>query len=242
MVCEQGYQRAGLITLEELSLIKKVERQPKSKTESILLLDGQAYASLYLRLLSKLQRVDTMQWVLVMIGDAITGMQYSTTFYQPFHVPIDHDERIPLFTRTQQSDPDLPYGPLLRYTYYRIFGSRLAYTRFIKNVRYTRRVRAAQGGTNSDRTPKACIVLDHLMAPTDLASLPSSASAPIQSQYLRTLLGTLSSFVQSQAPNRRDVGVQCLEALLSRPEVRRAVWVIPNVIKGCEVAIHLCQA
>ena len=69
----QGYQRAGLITPDELSLIKRVERQSRAKTESILLSDGQAYALLYLRLLKKLQRVDTMQWVLAMIADALTG-------------------------------------------------------------------------------------------------------------------------------------------------------------------------
>jgi len=28
---------------------------------------------------------------------------------------VDHDERIPLFTRTAESDPDMPYVPLLRY-------------------------------------------------------------------------------------------------------------------------------
>lgn len=27
---------------------------------------------------------------------------------------LDHDERIPLFTRAVESDPELPYGPLLR--------------------------------------------------------------------------------------------------------------------------------
>ena len=29
-------------------------------------------------------------------------------------VSADHDERIPLFSRTAQSDPDLPYHPLMR--------------------------------------------------------------------------------------------------------------------------------
>lgn len=27
----------------------------------------------------------------------------------------DHDERIPLFTRAVETDPELPYGPLLQY-------------------------------------------------------------------------------------------------------------------------------
>lgn len=41
--------------------------------ESILVSDGQTYALLYLRLLKKLQRVDTMQCLLVLIADALLG-------------------------------------------------------------------------------------------------------------------------------------------------------------------------
>ena len=69
----QGYQRAGIVTSEELSLIKRVDRQPRAKTESVLLSDGQQYALLYLQLLKKLNRVDSLQWVLVLIADALTG-------------------------------------------------------------------------------------------------------------------------------------------------------------------------
>ncbi|KAF7311660.1 V-type proton ATPase subunit H [Mycena kentingensis (nom. inval.)] len=94
----EGYQRAGLITSDELALIKKVDRQPKAKTESLLLSECPTYALLYLRLLKKLQRVDTMQSILVLIADAIS----------------DHDERIPLFIRAAETDPELPYAPLLR--------------------------------------------------------------------------------------------------------------------------------
>ncbi|EIW60630.1 ATPase V1 complex subunit H [Trametes versicolor FP-101664 SS1] len=94
----EGYQRAGLITSEELSLIKKVDRQSRSKIESLLVSDGQTYALLYLRLLKKLQRVDTQSCILVLIADALT----------------DHEERIPWFTNAAQTDPELPYGPLLR--------------------------------------------------------------------------------------------------------------------------------
>lgn len=73
LITTQGYQRAGLVTTDELALIKKVDRQPKAKAESTLLSDGQAYALLYLGLLKKLQRVDTMQCILVLIADALAG-------------------------------------------------------------------------------------------------------------------------------------------------------------------------
>lgn len=74
----QGYQRAGLVTSEELALIKKVAQQSKAKNEPLLLSDGQTYALLYLRLLKKLQRVDTMQCILVLMADALAGTSMFT--------------------------------------------------------------------------------------------------------------------------------------------------------------------
>ena len=71
----EGYQRAGRVSTEELALIKKVDRQPKAKTESLLLNDGQTYAFLYLKLLKKLTRDDTVSAILVLIGDALAGEQ-----------------------------------------------------------------------------------------------------------------------------------------------------------------------
>ncbi|KAG5651527.1 hypothetical protein H0H81_008339 [Sphagnurus paluster] len=94
----EGYQRADLITSEELALIKKVDKQSRARIESILLSDGPAYALLYFSLLKKLQRVDTMQCLLVLIADALT----------------DHEERIPVFLRLSEVDPELPFHPLLR--------------------------------------------------------------------------------------------------------------------------------
>lgn len=75
----QGYQRAGLITSEELTLIKRVDRQPKAKIESVLLSEGSIYTLLYLNLLKKLQRVDTMQCLLVLIADALAGASPPST-------------------------------------------------------------------------------------------------------------------------------------------------------------------
>ena len=69
----KGYQRAELITSEELAYIKKIDRQPKPKCEAVLLSEGRTYAVLYLSLLKKLQRVDTMQYLLILITDALQG-------------------------------------------------------------------------------------------------------------------------------------------------------------------------
>jgi V-type H+-transporting ATPase subunit H len=175
----EGYQRAGRVTSEELALIKKVDRQPKAKTESLLLSDGQTYALLYLRLLKKLTRDDTVSCILVLIVDALA----------------DHDERIPLFTRSVESDPELPYAPLLK--------TLEAHDEFVQ-------LKAAQ----------------------ILTVLLSSETTLLQHQQLQPFLETLAAFVQGTSPNQRDVGVQCLEALLAHPECRKAVWRITGIIAG----------
>ncbi|KAI0306737.1 ATPase V1 complex subunit H [Multifurca ochricompacta] len=172
----EGYQRAGHITPEELALIKKVDRQPKGKTEPLLLSDGQTYALLYLGLLKKLQRVDTLQSILVLIADALTG-------------------RITLFTRASASDPDLPFGPLLR-------------------------ILETQDDFVQLRTSQILTVL------------LSAEPVPLQQWQLQPLLNHLSICVQGASPNKRDVAVQCLEVILPRHEVRKAVWAIPGILNG----------
>jgi hypothetical protein len=74
----QGYQRAELITSEELALIRRVDRQPRTKVESAILGDGPTFALLYLSLLKKLARVDTMQYILALIAEALTGLPIVT--------------------------------------------------------------------------------------------------------------------------------------------------------------------
>jgi V-type H+-transporting ATPase subunit H len=84
--------------------------------ESVLLTEGRTYAYLYLSLLKKLQRVDTMQSLLVLITDALLGsLSHSSTSCVSDTSFLDHEERISLFIDTAQVDPDLPYTPLLRY-------------------------------------------------------------------------------------------------------------------------------
>ncbi|KAJ8488283.1 hypothetical protein ONZ51_g3645 [Trametes cubensis] len=184
----EGYQRAGLITSEELSLMKKVDRQSKAKVETLLTSDGPTYAALYLRLLKKLQRVDTQSCILVLIADALTDR---TTLL----LLLDHEERIPWFTNASQSDPELPYGPLLR-----ILDSQDDFVQ--------------------------------LKATQILTVLLSSEKSPIQPQQLHPFLNTLALLVVNPSPHKRDIAVQCLEAILSRPECRRAVWANASLVGG----------
>jgi V-type H+-transporting ATPase subunit H len=59
--------------------------------------------------------VDTMQSLLSLIGDALLGDSFVIRIHSSWEIVEDHDERIPLFLRTSESDPDLPYVPLLRW-------------------------------------------------------------------------------------------------------------------------------
>lgn len=123
--------------------------------------------------------MDTLQSILVLIADALT----------------DHEERIVLFTRASVSDPDLPFGPLLRIL-----------------------------ETQDDFV--------QLKTSQILTVLLSAEQAPLQQWQLQPLLGYLSSCVQGTSPHKRDVAVQCIEAILPRQEVRRAVWAIPGIVGG----------
>ncbi|KAH6918818.1 hypothetical protein BKA70DRAFT_30168 [Coprinopsis sp. MPI-PUGE-AT-0042] len=175
----EGYQRAELVTAEELALIKRVDKQPKARTESVLISEGGAYALLYLSLLKKLQRIDTMQCLLVLIADALA----------------DHEERIPLFTKTSQTDSDLPYTPLLK----------------------------ALDTTDEFVQLKAAQVLTVIL---------SASSTTLPTRQLQPFINTLSTFIQSQSTNRRDIGVQCLESLLSRPQLRQIAWETPGLVQA----------
>ncbi|KAF8874637.1 armadillo-type protein [Gymnopilus junonius] len=177
----EGYQRAELITSEELAYIKRIDRQPKAKCEAVLLSEGRTYAVLYLSLLKKLQRVDTMQYLLILITDALQ----------------DHDERIQLFLTASETDSDLPYVPLLR--------ALETQDEFVQ-------LKAAQ-------------ILTVLLR-SDAADLRSHPLQPFQA-----FLTAISSFIQGSS-NKRDIAVQCLESLLSRPDSRQEVWRTPNIIAG----------
>ena len=66
----------------------------------------------------------------------------------------------------------------------------------------------------------------------------ASETTPIAPNRAQPFLNTLSSFLVSPFPHKRDIAVQCLEALLPRREVRKAVWGIPQIIQGYGGKIH----
>lgn len=111
----EGYARADLVSQDELKMIRSVDvgKDDNGAADKVLDERGQEYAMLYLRLLTKLSRTDTLQQVLVLVGDMLQG----------------RDDRLHLFfeaaTKLQSGDAMLdksgdegrdhwPWAPLVR--------------------------------------------------------------------------------------------------------------------------------
>ncbi|KAF9098852.1 H(+)-transporting V1 sector ATPase subunit H [Mortierella sp. GBA35] len=94
----EGYQRATLITQAELNYIKAVEKKTGEDLSRVVDKEGNVYGELLISLLQKLVRVDTIQSILILIDDLL----------------LDHEERAAYFLQLGQTDPSLPYAPLLK--------------------------------------------------------------------------------------------------------------------------------
>ena len=57
----------------------------------------------------------------------------------------------------------------------------------------------------------------------------------IPPQYLQPFISTLASFISNPMPHKRDVAVQCLEAILPRAEARKVVWTNDTIVAGSVV-------
>lgn len=189
-----------------------MDRQPRQKIEALLLSDGPTYALLYLRLLNKLQRIDTMQCILVYIADALSGallVSKSTVKYNKLR-------------RSRRKDTTI-------------------HTRSRNGLRTTLRSSPPVRFAVTDRVqidltqPSALETQDdvvQLKAAQILTVLLASETAPILPAVLQPYMSTISAFITSSFPMKRDMSVQCLEALLPRQEVRKAVWAMPTIITG----------
>lgn len=67
----EGYQRAGLVTNDEVSMLRQAERAGQSGDLASVCEKGDVYAALYVKLLGKLSRMDTTQTVLVLMDDLV---------------------------------------------------------------------------------------------------------------------------------------------------------------------------
>ncbi|CCG81582.1 putative Vacuolar ATP synthase subunit H [Taphrina deformans PYCC 5710] len=68
----EGYQRASLISEDEVKRIKAIDKQPALRKHEIISAESDEYAQLVMNLLSKIKRVDILQYTLVLAGDFIS--------------------------------------------------------------------------------------------------------------------------------------------------------------------------
>ncbi|GHJ88819.1 hypothetical protein NliqN6_5221 [Naganishia liquefaciens] len=96
----EGYQRAKLVSAEEVDLLKTLERQGKSQRAATIATQGPTYAKLFIDLLRKLQKVDTVQAVLVGISNMLAD---------PSNLSLFHN-----LSKQADAKTDDPYGPLTK--------------------------------------------------------------------------------------------------------------------------------
>jgi len=94
----EGYRRAELIRDAELELIKKYDKKSEEVRKSIMLKDGETYADLFLQLLVKINKEETLQYLLTLIDQLL----------------VDMPQSIQLFLKLSQRNQSFPFDPLLR--------------------------------------------------------------------------------------------------------------------------------
>ena len=67
----EGYQRAGLVTAEQVQMLRDAEQAARTHDMAYVMNRGSEHAHLYISLLDKLSRIDTMQAVLLLLDDLL---------------------------------------------------------------------------------------------------------------------------------------------------------------------------
>jgi len=94
----EGYRLAELIKDTELELIKKYDKKSDDIRRGLIQRDGEVYADLFLQLLVKINKEETLQYLLTLIDQLFT----------------DQPQSVQLFLQLSSKNPDFPFEPLLR--------------------------------------------------------------------------------------------------------------------------------
>ncbi|KAJ9119143.1 hypothetical protein QFC22_003634 [Naganishia vaughanmartiniae] len=195
----EGYQRAKLVSAEEVDLLKTLERQGKSQRAATFATQGSTYAKLYIDLLRKLQKVDTVQAVLVGISNMLSDQ---TT------LPLFHN-------LSQQSDSksDDPYGPLIKCLSLQ--------DEFV--LLEALRIMAILVSTDPKPIPEACIppMLDAL---AKLTNANPSPARDLAIQVLGAILG--SRQIRKAAWDQESLLSGLIKALKANPSPQLQYWII----------------
>lgn len=199
----EGYARADLVTEDELRMIRSVDGQSDKEVDRLLDESGDKYAALYIRLLAKLTRTDTLQQILVLIGDMLEG----------------NDERAALFFRIKAVDQgsSWPWHPLMKMLEVQDDFCQLKAAQLLTLL-------LVYPAKHEDAAPSH--VLDRLL--TFLSAMINSgagsgASAPSSAPGAGVLRPPIAQAGYAEG-NGADVGIQLLEALLRSKQYRMLVW------------------
>lgn len=101
----EGYERASLLTHEQVELIKAIDKKPANVIQTAIDEKGQTYASLILNLLQNLSRPDTIQYVCLMTDDILSANDENARY---FHALTKEDESYPFapFFKVLESEDD----------------------------------------------------------------------------------------------------------------------------------------
>ncbi|KAI7889805.1 armadillo-type protein [Mucor mucedo] len=94
----EGYERASLLSHEQVELIKAIDKQPANVIQAAMNEKGHTYASLILYLLENLSRPDTIQYVCLMTDDILSA----------------NDANASYFHATSKGDQNYPFGPFFK--------------------------------------------------------------------------------------------------------------------------------
>ncbi|RIA94860.1 armadillo-type protein [Glomus cerebriforme] len=92
-----GYKSADLISEDELDLLKKIDKQSSEQLKMVMRKDAEKYSELYVTLLEKLKRPDTVQHILIFVSDMLS----------------DDEQRVKFFHKISEKDANLPYRTFL---------------------------------------------------------------------------------------------------------------------------------
>jgi len=94
----EGYHRANLISERELDLIRKFDKKSNEVRQSLITKEGEIYAELFLELLVKINKEETLQYLLTLIDNLLSK----------------NSECVSLFLKLSSKNPNFPFEPFVR--------------------------------------------------------------------------------------------------------------------------------
>lgn len=204
----EGYHRADLLSAEELKMIKSVDAivigQNRSKLDPLLDEHGPDYVSLYLRLLSKLSRTDTLQQILVLIDDMLS----------------DRDDRLELFLsldgQDEQDGIGFPWKPFVKLLDVPDDFVQMKSAQFLTLLLVFSATHSEQPSAPSSILPRLLTFLSSLLRG---ASSKSGAAASNNASPASRRMSP--DFAEGNGP---EIALVLLEALLRTQKYREQAW------------------